>query len=154
MPNLYYSKIYQKRIYDFLSKRKKIWPFRRLIQLSISTSGLRLLDIETQLNSLKIKWIQRLLNPNNALWKNLMLYLFNVILNYKQGLAFFRQKQVLRFNSHKYLQKQNNEDFFIRLINAWLHFTNSSFPAPTIVKKILDQPIFLNPQTKLRTYFL
>ena len=134
MPNLYYSKIYQKRIYDFLSKRKKIWPFRRLIQLSISTSGLRLLDIETQLNSLKIKWIQRLLNPNNALWKNLMLYLFNVILNYKQGLAFFRQKQVLRFNSHKYLQKQNNEDFFIRLINAWLHFTNSSFPAPTIVK--------------------
>ena len=134
MPNLYYSKIYQKRIYDFLSKRKKIWPFRRLIQLSISTSGLRLLDIETQLNSLKIKWIQRLLNPNNALWKNLMLYLFNVILNYKQGLAFFRQKQVLRFNSHKYLQKQNNEDFFIRLINAWLHFTNSSFPDPTIVK--------------------
>ena len=134
MPNLYYSKIYQKRIYDFLSKRKKKRPFRRLIQLSISTSGLRLLDIETQLNSLKIKWIQRLLNPNNALWKNLMLYLFNVILNYKQGLAFFRQKQVLRFNSHKYLQKQNNEDFFIRLINAWLHFTNSSFPAPTIVK--------------------
>ena len=134
MPNLYYSKIYQKRIYDFLSKRKKIWPFRRLIQLSISTSGLRLLDIETQLNSLKIKWIQRLLNPNNALWKNLMLYLFNIILNYNQGLALFRQKQVLRSNSHKYLQKQNNEDFFIRLLNAWLHFTNSSFPAPTIVK--------------------
>ena len=25
------------------------------------------LDIETQLNSLKIKWIQRLLNPTNAL---------------------------------------------------------------------------------------
>ena len=83
-----------------------------------------------------------------------MLYLFNIILNYNQGLALFRQKQVLRSNSHKYLQKQNNEDFFIRLLNAWLHFTNSSFPAPTIVKKILDQPIFLNPQTKLRTYFL
>ena len=153
-PNLHYSKIYQKRIYNFLWNKKKIWPLRRLIQLSISTSGLRLLDIETQLNSLKIKWIQRLLNPNNALWKNLMLYLFNIILNYNQGLALFRQKQVLRSNSHKYLQKQNNEDFFIRLLNVWLHFTNSSSPTPTIVKEIYDQPIFANPQTKLRTYFL
>ena len=52
--------------------------------------GLGILDIETQLNSLKIKWIQRLLNPTNALWKNLMLYQFNLILNYNQELALFR----------------------------------------------------------------
>ena len=42
-------------------------PPRRLAQLSIWTSGLGILDIKTQLNSLKIKWIQRLLNPTNAL---------------------------------------------------------------------------------------
>ena len=52
--------------------------------------GLGILDIETQLNSLKIKWIQRLLNPTNALWKNLMLYQLNLILNYNQELALFR----------------------------------------------------------------
>ena len=76
-PNLYYSNIYQKRIFNFLWNSKiynlpKAWftfPFRE--------SGLGILDIETQLNALKIKWIQRLLNPNNAVWKNLMLYQFN-----------------------------------------------------------------------------
>ena len=35
---------------------------------------LDILDIDTQLNFLKIKWIQRFLTPTNALWKDLMLY--------------------------------------------------------------------------------
>ena len=88
-PNLYYTKIYQKRIYryDFLWNRKKTRSPRGLVQLSISTSGPGILEIDTQLNSLKIKWIQRLLNPKNALWKNLMLHQLNLILNYNQGLA-------------------------------------------------------------------
>ena len=76
---------------------KKIQPPWHVVQLfSILKSGLDILAIiETQLNSLKIKWIQRFLNPNNALWKNLMLYLLNLILNYILGLAPFRQKQIL-----------------------------------------------------------
>ena len=46
-------------------------PFpRHLAQLSIWTIGLGILDIKTQLNSLKIKWIQRLLNLTNALEKS------------------------------------------------------------------------------------
>ena len=56
---------------------KKIRPLRHLAQLYLYRSGLGVLDIETQLNSLKTKWIKRLLNPTNALWKNL-----NWILNY------------------------------------------------------------------------
>ena len=77
---LYNPKIYQKRkeiekrIHDFLWKRQKIHPHRYLIQLSIWKGGLGILDIDTQLNSLKIKWIKRLLHPTNALWKDLMLY--------------------------------------------------------------------------------
>ena len=47
------------------------------------------------------------------------------------------------------MQKQNNEDFFIQLLNAWLHFTNTNFSALTSIEEILDQPIFLNPHTKL-----
>ena len=47
------------------------------------------------------------------------------------------------------MQKQNNEDFFIQLLNAWLHFTNKNFPTLTSIEEILDQPMFLNPHTKL-----
>ena len=43
-------------------------PPRHLAQLSIWAIGLGISDIEIQLNSLKIKRIQRLLNPINALW--------------------------------------------------------------------------------------
>ena len=59
-------------------------------QLSIWRGGLGILDKDTQLNSLKRKWIQRLLNPTNALWKNLMLYKLILILSYNQELALFR----------------------------------------------------------------
>ena len=47
------------------------------------------------------------------------------------------------------MQKQNNEDFFIQLLNASLHFTNKNFPTLTSIEEILDQPMFLNPHTKL-----
>ena len=40
---------------------------------------------DTKLNSPEIKWIQRLLDPANALWKDLMLYRLNLILNFNQG---------------------------------------------------------------------
>ena len=33
------------------------------------------------------------------------------------------------------LQKQNNEDFFIQLPNAWLHFNNNFPVLPTSVNK-------------------
>ena len=38
--------------------------------------------------------------------------------------------------SHKNLQKQNNEDFFIQLLYAWLHLTNKNMP-PYLLKKFL-----------------
>ena len=43
-------------------------------KLSIWRGALGIFDIDAQLNYIKIKWIQRLLNPTNALWKDLMLY--------------------------------------------------------------------------------
>ena len=119
---------------------------KTLAQLSIWRRGLTIFDIATQLNSLKIKWTQRLLNPTNALWKDLMLYRLNLILSSNQGLALLRQKQILRSNRHKNLQRQNNEDFFIQLLNAWLHFTNNNFHTPAPIDEILDQPKFLTNQ--------
>ena len=58
---------------------QKIRLPRYLAQISIWM--IRLGISETQLNALKIKWIQRLLNSTNAFWKNLMLYQLNLILN-------------------------------------------------------------------------
>ena len=37
--------------------------------LDYSLCGLGILDIDTQLNFLEIKWIYKLLNPANTLWK-------------------------------------------------------------------------------------
>ena len=42
-----------------------------------------------------MKWIQSLLNPTNALWKDLMSHWLKAILNSDQDLALFQQKQVL-----------------------------------------------------------
>ena len=125
-----YIKKETKIIYDFLWNGKKIQPPWHWAQLSIWKGRIGFLDIDTKLNSLKVKWIQRLLNTTNALSKDLMLYPLNLILDSNQGLALFRQKQIFRSNRHRNLQKQNNEDFFIQLRNAWLHFTNSNFPTP------------------------
>ena len=57
-------------------------------------------------------------------------------------MALFRQKQILRSTSLKHLQKQNDEDFFIQLLNAWLHFTDNNFPVSKSVKEIPNQNHF------------
>ena len=54
------------------------------------TRSLGTLDKGKHLNCIKIKWIQRLLNPTNVLWKDLMLYQLKLILNSDQGLVLFR----------------------------------------------------------------
>ena len=71
------------------------------------------------------------------------------LLNFNQGLALFRQKQIFRSNKQKNFQNQNNEDFCIQSLDTWLHFTNENFPTLTSIEEILDQRIFLNPHTKL-----
>ena len=78
-----------------------------------------------------------------------MLYRLNLNLKSNQGLALFRQNQVLRYTRHSNLQNNDNEDFFIQLLNAWLHFTNNTLPPPISIEEILDQPLFLNLHTKL-----
>ena len=72
-----------------------------------------------------------------------MLYLLTELNSkFQSRPALFQQKQILRSNRRKNLQKQNNEDFFIQMLNAWLHFRNNNFPIPTHVEEILDQPHF------------
>ena len=114
----YIKKEIEKRIYDFLWEGKRIHP-GHLVQLPIWKGGLGgIVDIDTQLNYLKIKWIQRLFHPTNALWKDLMLYRLNLILNSNQGLALFRQNQILR--------STRQQTYIIIIMKIFLY--NSSTP--------------------------
>ena len=83
----YTKKDIKKEIYNFLWNSKKIRPPRHLAQLSSWKGGVGSLYIDNELHSSKIKWIQSLSNPTNALWKNLTLYQLNLILNSNHGLA-------------------------------------------------------------------
>ena len=57
-----------------ISKFIKVEIEKTIAQLSIWKCGLGILNIDTQLNSLELKWIERLLNDTNALWKALILH--------------------------------------------------------------------------------
>ena len=99
-PHLYYPKIYHKGNWKnnikFPLEQKKIKPPKHLAQLSIWRDRLGILDIYTQLNYIKIKWIQRLSNPTNALWKDLMMYWLKLILNSEQGLPLLDKNRSLQ----------------------------------------------------------
>ena len=53
---------------------QKLRPRRYLFQLPTCKGELGILDIDTQLNFLETKWIQKLLEPTHDFWKDLMLY--------------------------------------------------------------------------------
>ena len=128
---------------------KNVTPLWHLVQIFILKGGLSILGIDTQLNSLKNKWIQKLLNPTNVFSKDLMLYRLNLILNSKRDLVLFRQTQIFRSTKHKNLQKLISEIFLMQLLNPCLHFTNIKFTIPVNIDEILEQPIILNLHTKL-----
>ena len=71
-----------------------------------------------------------------------------LILNSDQGLAFIRQKQIVTGLLVTKIYKKR-KDFFIQLVYARLHLTNSNFPTFISIEEILDQPMFLNPHTRM-----
>ena len=93
--NIHYSKVNQKgnwkKHIKFPLELQKMRPRRHLVQLSTWKGWLGILNIYSHLNSIKTKWIHRLLNPTNAFWKDLMLYWLNLIFNSNHYLVLFRQ---------------------------------------------------------------
>ena len=51
---------------------------------------------------------------------------------------FWIKTDPYRSTSHKSLQKQNSENFFIQLLYAWLYLTNNNFRAPTSIEELLQ----------------
>ena len=131
-PNLYYSKMSKRKlkkewtISSGTGKNTTSWTLSSSLHLEGQTRYFTTVNCcfghTHTIKLIKIKWIQSLLNPTNALWKDLMLHWLKLILNSDQDLAFFLTKtDSYRSISHKKLQKQNDEDFSIQLLYAWLY---------------------------------
>ena len=114
--------------------------------------GLGILDIETQSNSLKIKMGSKVIKFHQCSLEKFHAASIEINSEYNQGLTFLDKNRSL--GQLVTNVPQNNEDFLVQLLNAWLHFTNNNSPVTTSVKEILDQTIFLNPQSKLITCIL
>ena len=71
-----------------------------------------------------------------------------LILNSDQGLALFRQKQILTGLLVTKITKKMKISLF-SYASAWLHLTNNNFLAFISIEEILDQPIFLKPHTRM-----
>ena len=78
-----------------------------------------------------------------------MLCWLNLMFNSNQGLLLFRQTQILTSTRHKQLTETKQSGYFIQLLNPCLHFTINKFTIPEHIEEILEQPILLNPHTKL-----
>ena len=63
-----------------------------------------------------------------------------LILHSDEGLALFRQKQILAGLLVTNIYKKS-EDFFIQLLYAWLHLTNNNFSTFISIEEILEQTI-------------
>ena len=140
-PNLYYSKIskrkLKKRIYNFLWNRKKY----NLLDIELNSPHLegqtryftvlyrRTIKLVYK-NKMDSKFIK--FHPCSLERSHQALFWLELNLNSDQDLDLSQQKQILRglSTSHKNLQKQDNEDFFIQLLYAWLDLTNNNIPPP------------------------
>ena len=61
---------------------------------------------------------------------------------YFQGLALFRQTQILRYTRHKNLQKQSNEDFLHTCLILAYILPTTNLLSSSIKKKFLNGPSF------------
>ena len=122
----------------------KIQPPRHLAKLSIWRGRLGIFDIDKQLNYIIRMHLKVIKSQQCSVERSHVV--LKLILNSDQGLALFRQKQILTGLLVTKIYKKS-EDFFIQLLYAWLHLTNNNFPAFISIEEILDQPIFLNPHT-------
>ena len=82
----------EKKYIQFSLEQQDIWPPSHLTQLTIWKGVLDILDILEKIIQ-KLHGFQRLLNLTNALCEDFKLYQLNLIVNFNQGLAPFRQKR-------------------------------------------------------------
>ena len=114
-PNSNIIKILKDRMFDFLWDGKPDKISRKVIVQNYSNGGLKMIEIESYINSLKAKWIKRLLDKHNTgQWKDLYIYELKKI----GGEAFFKANI-----KHTDVKKFNIKSKFLSdIIEAWAKF--------------------------------
>ena len=112
-------------------------PPRHLAKLSIWRGGLGIFDIDPQLNYIIRMHLKVIKSQQCSVERSHVV--LKLILNSDQGLALLIKKVY---------QKRSKFLYSITLY-AWLHLTNNNFSAFISIEKILNQPIFLNPHTRM-----
>ena len=119
-------------------KKRIIRPPRHLAQLSIC---------KKHSNSLKIKWIQRLLNPTSMLSGKISIEFNSEFLSRLN--PFLDRNRTLVLTDTKICKNRTMKiSLFNYLMLSHTAPVTTSVP-PTSIEEILDQPTFLNPHTKL-----
>ena len=88
------------RMFRFLWKNKKDKIKRTSMQQDLSSGGLRMVDIELTIKSLRLPWIKRLLFGDNGNWKIIPDYYFNK----NGGLNFLRCNYEVKYLRHLHMQ--------------------------------------------------
>ena len=127
-------------------EQEKKQPPRHLVKLPIWRDGLGISDIDTQLNYIIIMHLKVIKSQQCSVERSHVV--LKLILNSDQGLALFRQKQILTGLLVTKITKKMKISLF-SYASAWLHLTNNNFLAFISIEEILDQPVFLKPHTRM-----
>ena len=133
-PKSYIIKILKDSMFDFLWDGKHDKISRKVIVQNYSNGGLKMIEIESYINSLKAKWIKRLLDKQNTgQWKDLYIYELKKI----GGEAFFKANI-----KHTDVKKLNIKSKFLSdIIEAWAKF---NYKEITVENESISKQILWN----------
>ena len=122
---------------DFIWNNKKYKIKDSYLQRHYVNGGIKLMDIKTQIMSLKLRWIGRILDETDGNWKHIPKLQFNKIggihlcLNYN-----------LKLDQLKYINKMS--PFYEEIFKAWCMLNNKKEQTCTSQDDILNQVIWYN----------
>ena len=119
-PNSIIMKILKDSMFKVLWDGKPDKISRKVIVQNYSNGGLKMIEIESYINSLKAKWIKRILdNQNNGQWKDLYIYELNKL----GGESIFKAN--IKHTDVKQLNIKSK--FLTDIIEAWAKFNYKEF---------------------------
>ena len=117
-----------------------------LTTMPIAVGGLAIIDIEMQCKVLLCSIVAKLIKdiPQNKVWTELMLWHLNRFCNAQEGINTF----CLLLKAYLVLYRSQQERFYRNLLTGWSNLTENELPEPTMLQKIHNEPLFLNPKSE------
>ena len=130
---------FRRRFITIWSGRKpKIKP--AIMKLTEDNGGLVLPDINAKINSLKIAWVKRFMEPTNAKWKLLVKHKLVLQENFSIFHANIGPNGVKRF--------QNQNTFWTEVLYAW---SKAVYQQPLSTKDVMGQKLWFNENIQVNT---